>query len=1081
MNRYRTPSLMTLLACLLLMVGCAAIPRFAEEKEAPLTCPATEEFRALWVTRFEWPDPEPERCQEKIRAIFDNLQRANFNAAVFQVRGQADVLYPSPYEPWSPLIGSRDPGWDPLAFAIEEAHQRGIQLHAYVNPIPLWSSATPPPHTTPEHLYHRHGPNAEVSWVCHDATGNPMQVRGHGYYYLSPGIPEVQAYLRRVFIDLVERYDLDGLHYDRIRYPGPRYSHDPISKRRFAGPGNPNHLSWEDWQREQLNKWVNDMAAEIAARKPWLRVSCAAWGIYDRNAIPGYSRFSSGYHDYYQDTLEWVRLGAMDTLMPMIYWAIPDPKPNYDELLEYFVSQVGPERMVGGMSFRAAHVPSGELFHQIEVTRALEAQGNVMFSLGGVARADAWEAIREGVYRSPAKVPGMPWKQQPRFGVLSGRVLGAQGQPVTDAVVELQGREKKWVSGSDGFFAFLQVPPGPATLRITPPGGAQVAYAGIELAAGEVTAVDVPAKAPTSSPARFEFRSPSPAGRTSQSFVNVLVHTDAGNRGFVNGEEVHVYRTGIFVADQIPLKMGLNRIEAAVETPEGMRLSRVRWVERTEPEPPSRPPALPLEIVPASVQPKEERIVQPGDWIPVQFRGSPGHFASFRIGDRMSWQAMTELPGSATGESSGLYSGAYVVQPNDCFEDTQVTLRLERNPEVATGIRSPRWVSTESPSGISTLDPTCPLIAEVTGNSANLKVGLGEVRLGGPILTTVPQGTRLRLSGKIGSNWRVCLSESVEAWVEQRAIRLLPPGTQPAWDYLTSFTVTGDEKYDVIYIPNSARVPFRVRPIDEPNGLWIDLYGITANTTWITQHLEAKGVKRVNWEQIEPSLYRLMVELEYPQLWGYEATQEGNTLMVRIKRPPVIAGPPSSPVAGLLIALEAGHGGPTNVGARGLSGTLEKDVNYGTTTKLAALLEQRGARIVMLRRGDETITIEDRIQRALDSKADMLISIHANAAGSERGYLRVSGTSTNYKYNFVRPLSLRIYERMLQLGLSPFGNIGSRNYRPSLITQMPALHVEQGFMTHPGDEELLNDPEFQQKMAEAIAQGIEDYLREQRP
>ena len=134
------------------------------------------------------------------------------------------------------------------------------------------------------------------------------------------GIPAVHVYLRKVILDLVRRYDVDGVHFDRIRYPGKEYSHDKISQRRFGGRGNPNRKEWEDWRREQLDKLINDVAAEIREVKPGVMISCAAWGIYNRNHIPGYEGFSSGFHDYGQDTWNWVRLGAMDVLMPMIYW-----------------------------------------------------------------------------------------------------------------------------------------------------------------------------------------------------------------------------------------------------------------------------------------------------------------------------------------------------------------------------------------------------------------------------------------------------------------------------------------------------------------------------------------------------------------------------------------------------------------------------------------------------------------------------------------------------------------------------------------------------------------------------------------
>ncbi|HEQ60188.1 MAG TPA: AMIN domain-containing protein, partial [Firmicutes bacterium] len=621
----------------------------------------------------------------------------------------------------------------------------------------------------------------------------------------------------------------------------------------------------------------------------------------------------------------------------------------------------------------------------------------------------------------------------------------------------------------------------PQTLKITGEGLEARVYPDIEVVAGEVTLLrSVPAAGAATPLPMFRIISPRPGTRTSRDRVNVAIHTDPDNKVFINGEETHVYKTGISVLDNVPIEPGQNRFELAVETPAGFRISRIRWVERTPPEPLPILPALPLQIEEESLQPRSDLLVQAGDQIPVRFKGSPGHDADFRIGRRTRWQPMTELPAEEQRGIRGIYSGVYVVQPGDAFEEEELTIRLRRSREVQGATRSPSRLQAAAGGKITTLSACVPMVAEVTADAADLRVGLGEVRLGGPILSTVPKGTRLELTGKVGRNWRVRLSETVEAWVSEWAVRVLPPGTPPARDFLTSFTVSGDEKYDMLSIPYSQRVPFRIRPVPEPNRLEIDLYGVTANTTWITIQEKAEGIKRVDWEQVEKDLYRLTVDLNYPQLWGYDATAENNVLRVRIKRPPELAAPPQSPVAGLTIAVEAGHGGPRNLGAVGLSGSREKDVNYGTATRLVALLEAAGAEVVMMRRGDETISLGDRIKRAVEGEADILISIHANAAGSSGGYLRVSGVSTYYKYTPWRPLADRLYQRLLEIGLNPWNVIGSFNYRPCLVTEMPAVLVELAFMSHPGDEELLVDPDFQQKMAEAIFRGLEDYLEEQR-
>ncbi len=518
--------------------------------------------------------------------------------------------------------------------------------------------------------------------------------------------------------------------------------------------------------------------------------------------------------------------------------------------------------------------------------------------------------------------------------------------------------------------------------------------------------------------------------------------------------------------------MGANKIEIKIESPNGLKIAKISWVTRTDREPREGLSTLPLQFNEESAQPRWDLLVQPGDAISVSIQGSPGHTGSFRIGSG-DWQPMIE--------SEGRYSGVYVVQPGDVFEDAPVAFRLERNREVEGKVRSPRRVEAESKGRVSVRNTAVPIVAEVSAEMTDLKYGLGEVRLGGPILSTVPQGTQLELTGKMGRAWRVRLSDEIEAWVDDRDIQLLPPGTAPARDYLTSFTVSGDERNDYISIPYSVKVPFRILPEVDPNALLIDLFGVTANTTWITiRQEEAKGIRNVDWEQVAKDHYRLKVYLDYPQLWGYDANVDGGQLHIAIRRPPALAAAPQSPLAGLTVAVEAGHGGPDNIGARGMSGSLEKEVNLGTATHLVKLLEKAGAKPVMVRMGDETISLGDRVKRAIEANADLFISIHANSAGSSGGYLRVKGTSTYYKYLPWRPLSESILDRLAALGLYNWGNIGSFNYRPCLTTQMPSVLAELAFMSHPGDEELLVDPEFQKQMAEAIFLGIEDWLKTQR-
>ena len=451
------------------------------------------EFRGVWVARFEWASPDGDQCRERIRSILDSIAEANFNAVVFQVRGSAETLYPSDLEPWSPLVGPEGPGFDPLAFAIAEAAKRDIEFHAYVNPMPLRSIRAGEP-LSKQHLWHRHGPDSEDPWVCVDPAGEPAKV---DYFYLSPGIPAVHVYLRRVVLDLVRRYDVAGIHFDRIRYPGRQFSHDPVSRQRFLGVGNPLQLEWEDWQRSQIDKWINDVSAEIRAEKPEVVISCAAWGIYRRDRLPGYQGFSSGFHDYYQDTWQWVKLGAMDVLMPMIYWDLPEPKPNYDELVAEFVEGVGAEHVVGGQ--RVFSPAENRL--QIELTRKLQARGTVLWSHRPARRSGVMEHLQQTLYREQVPVPPLARIRRPEHGTILGTVVRSDGAALVDAWISVAPIQpdtsdadvfqRTWTSSGDGRFAFLRVPAGAVRVTARHPQATGEANSEVIVRAGHVAPIEL--------------------------------------------------------------------------------------------------------------------------------------------------------------------------------------------------------------------------------------------------------------------------------------------------------------------------------------------------------------------------------------------------------------------------------------------------------------------------------------------------------------------------------------------------------------------------------------------------------------
>ncbi len=471
-----------------------------------------------------------------------------------------------------------------------------------------------------------------------------------------------------------------------------------------------------------------------------------------------------------------------------------------------------------------------------------------------------------------------------------------------------------------------------------------------------------------------------------------------------------------------------------------------------------RPPApTPPVINSAETVPAADQWLRPGDRLQVRLTGTPGQRASFLNG-----QPLTELPPAQTQGKRGVYQGTYVVQPGDTLHNRRISFQLLTPDSLIT--------TAFSKSRVRFMNPNQPQLAVTKGQLAYLNYGLGEDRLGGAKLGYLDSAVVLHLTGRVGNQYRVQLSESQTAWVPQEVVRLLPPGGFVPSSLTGSWSVQGDSIYDYVRVALSQRLPYRSQLLTDPSHLVVDIFGATSNTNWITQRDGLQELGDVTYEQVQPDVFRLVLPLRHRQSWGYHIGYRGNTLEIRVKCPPR-----KMRLQGLRVAIDAGHGG-TNVGATGASGAREKDLTLAIALKLRQELEQAGARVLMTRETDATVDNGDRVLLLRRLNPDLLISIHVNSSGSATAH----GTSTYYRYVAFRPLSVALYEQMRGTGLAGFGNVGGFNFGLNGPTEYPNALVETAFVSNPEDEKRLTDPQFQQRMAEAMRRGLEVFLKRSR-
>lgn len=381
-----------------------------------------EEGRAIWVPRWDWSTPGG------IARIMERAASANFNVVYFQVRANADAFYRSDIEPCAAMLCKRLGGtmtWDPLEVAVREAHARGLELHAWLNALPGWRATyqwtcdelRPSEPGNPKHILLEHPEYAMV-----DKAGRRMPCphpdKDVEYVYLSPAFPEVRTRLARVAADVVRRYDVDGVHLDRTRYPDRQWSYDRASLEGFGGDPQSDPDGWAAYRRNLVNAMVKETRDSINAARHGLPLSAAVWPIYDRQAFKWPS--SSGVSQFFQDPRAWARDGYLDVAAPMTYFTIAPQKCEYrlnnpdwlcllDDQVRGVQEESGRHLYVGIAPTMPQRKTVAEVERQVELARERGAKGVVFWSYGDVDRMKLWEPLRQGVFREPAAVPRMEW------------------------------------------------------------------------------------------------------------------------------------------------------------------------------------------------------------------------------------------------------------------------------------------------------------------------------------------------------------------------------------------------------------------------------------------------------------------------------------------------------------------------------------------------------------------------------------------------------------------------------------------------------------------------------------------------
>ena len=410
-----------------------------------------EEFRATWlatVWSIDWPKTAATSSanrtaqQKELTDIFDKMKAGNMNAVCLQVRGRSDAFYKSSYEPWaSELTGTRgkDPGYDPLAFAIEEAHKRGMELHVWVNPFRVTSTGTL---STSDKVWQNAG-----QWIIKYDNGS------FSGQIIDPGYPEAREYVLDVLMEIVENYDVDGILMDDYFYPyGGTTTEDSKSKALHKpstgivdqdGDGSTD----DDWRRKNVDTMMKDLYDRLQVTKPWVRFGMGTFGIWTLKSkvasaygisLPSGITGLDDYEEQACNPVEWVKGGYVDYINPQLYWPTTSTGQSYEKLVkwwgqdvcEHFSNLLPGNKKVHFFSSQScsSNTASSEIIKQIDLNRKYLSSGytgSVFYNT--TAYLKMYSALTSR-FDYKALPPAMDWKSTTTLGApenltLSGATL----------------------------------------------------------------------------------------------------------------------------------------------------------------------------------------------------------------------------------------------------------------------------------------------------------------------------------------------------------------------------------------------------------------------------------------------------------------------------------------------------------------------------------------------------------------------------------------------------------------------------------------------------------------------------------
>jgi uncharacterized lipoprotein YddW (UPF0748 family) len=428
--------------------------------EIPTETPYNKsEFRGVWLStayNIDWKAisssyTASQQKQDYVSKL-NEVKNSGMNAIIFQARPMGDAFYQSSYAPWSQYVSGTqgtNPGYDPLAYTLEEAHKKNLEFHAWFNPFRISASKSFSVQNYLSKLPAGNQLKAHPEWIVKYSDSENVKT----YYWLNLGIPEVRQYVINTIMEVVNKYDVDGIHLDDYFYPYAISGVDFPDENQYKQYGAAFN-SKGDWRRDNVNKFIQGLSTQIKAKKSYVKFGISPFGIWKNGTSIGGSDTNglSSYDSLYCDTVKWINNQWVDYIVPQIYWNFGYSKAAYEKLIDWWTKQVSGKNVhlyighavykAGDSSYGEAWMNPKEIPNQIKYNRQFSnIKGSVLFSLSDVLsnKLAFKDALASDLYKYQSLIPSMTWKDntKPQSPVISKLEAVNEGNKLTWSVTSL--------------------------------------------------------------------------------------------------------------------------------------------------------------------------------------------------------------------------------------------------------------------------------------------------------------------------------------------------------------------------------------------------------------------------------------------------------------------------------------------------------------------------------------------------------------------------------------------------------------------------------------------------------------------